>query len=101
VILHGYAYIYLQDALTIPVAVFCRYWKSGERVTPLAIGSIQGRVKTGQSQRPLPFCVEARNGSMDTLPRWLCMLVLNVIYIGLILAGINVFATLAPVLLNW
>jgi hypothetical protein len=29
------------------------------------------------------------------------MLVLNVIYIGLILVGINVFATLAPVLLNW
>jgi hypothetical protein len=38
---------------------------------------------------------------MDSLPRWLCMLVLNALYIGLILAGINVLATFVPVILNW
>lgn len=37
---------------------------------------------------------------MDRIPRWVSILVLKGLYLGVTLAGLDVFATLAPVVLN-
>ena len=37
---------------------------------------------------------------MDRIPRWVYILVLNGLYLGVTLAGLDVCATLAPVVLN-